>query len=540
MIEGTTMREVSARELKSMLSDGQEIAFLDVREEGEFSRGHAFWAVPAPLSHLERRLGLLVPRPGTRIVLMDGDGDELVRRAAARIAAWGYGDVSILAGGLRGWRDAGFEVFAGVHVPSKAFGEVVEHREHTPSIDPSELLAWRAAGRQMVVLDSRPFDEFHRFSLPGGIDCPGAELVHRAFGLVDAGTTIVVNCAGRTRSIIGAQSLINAGIPNRVVALRNGTGGWHLAGEALAHGSRAVAPPPAAAGRARAIEASRRVAARFGVSEIGAGTLRGYQREAWQRTLYLFDVRSPEEYEAGHLPGSRHAPGGQLVQSTDFYAGTRGARIVLVDDDGVRARMTASWLVQMGWGEVHVLAEGLRAAGLALEKGPEPQPLLGGDAASACETLTVRELERLRDARDVVVVDLASSLRYRGGHIPGAWFAVRARFEEAFAKLPPDGALVLVSDDGDFARLAAADAIAAAPGRKLRVLAGGTRAWAAAGLPLATGFERLASEPDDVWYSPYDHDDLGKAMTEYLSWETGLVGQLEREGIAFPDFPARP
>ncbi|MCM5571006.1 rhodanese-like domain-containing protein [Burkholderiaceae bacterium FT117] len=534
----TTMRAVSAERVRAMLSDGQEIAFLDVREEGVFSRAHAFWAVPAPFSHLERRLGLLVPRRGTRVVLMDDDGGGLVRRAAERISAWGYEDVAILDGGLRGWRDAGFEVFAGVHVPSKAFGEVVEHRDGTPSIDPAQLKAWRAEGRPVVVLDSRPFDEFHRFSLPGGIDCPGAELVHRAFGLVDDATTIVVNCAGRTRSIIGAQSLINAGIPNPVVALRNGTGGWHLAGEALAHGSRAVAPPPGVEGLARAVEASRRVAARFGVEEIGADTLRRFQDEAGRRTLYLFDVRTPEEYEAGHLPGSRSAPGGQLVQSTDFYAGTRGARIVLVDDNGVRARMTASWLRQIGWGDACVLAGGLRAAGLSLEKGPEPAPALGDDAGRACETVSAGELQSLVDAGAAVVVDLASSLRYRAGHVPGAWFAVRARFDEAFAKLPAQGELVLASDDGEFARLAAADAIAAAPGRKVRVLAGGTRAWAAAGLPLAGGFERLASEPDDVWYSPYDHEDLGKAMAEYLSWEVGLVEQLAREGIAFPEFPA--
>ena len=247
--------------------------------------------MPVPFSHLERRLGLLVPRQGTRIVLTDADGGELARRAAERISAWGYEDVSVLEGGLQGWREAGFEVFAGVHVPSKAFGEVVEHRHGTPSIDPAQLKAWRAEGRPLLVLDSRPFDEFHRFSLPGGIDCPGAELVHRAFGLVDEATTIVVNCAGRTRSIIGAQSLINADIPNPVVALRNGTGGWHLAGETLARGGRAVAPPPDAEGLARAIEASRRVARRFGVEEIDADGLRRFQEEAGQRTLSLFDER---------------------------------------------------------------------------------------------------------------------------------------------------------------------------------------------------------------------------------------------------------
>ncbi len=67
------------------------------------------------------------------------------------------------------------------------------------------------------------------------------------------------------------------------------------------------------------------------------------------RTLYRFDVRSPEEYAAGHSAGFISAPGGQLVQANDEWIGVRGARLVLFDDDGVRARMTASWLVQMGW-----------------------------------------------------------------------------------------------------------------------------------------------------------------------------------------------
>src|SRR5204863_7041947 len=81
--------------------------------------------------------------------------------------------------------------------------------------------------------------------------------------------------------------------------------------------------------------------------------------QADERTLYVFDVRSPEEYAAGHLAAARSAPGGQLVQATDVYMATRNARIVLVDDDGVRAVMTGSRLAQMGWHEVYVLEGGL-------------------------------------------------------------------------------------------------------------------------------------------------------------------------------------
>ena len=63
---------------------------------------------------------------------------------------------------------------------------------------------------------------------------PGAELVLRAGRVApDPETTIIVNCAGRTRSIIGTQSLINAGVANKVVALRNGTIGWNLAEQDL-------------------------------------------------------------------------------------------------------------------------------------------------------------------------------------------------------------------------------------------------------------------------------------------------------------------
>ncbi|WP_459655385.1 rhodanese-like domain-containing protein, partial [Achromobacter xylosoxidans] len=60
----------------------------------------------------------------------------------------------------------------------------------------------------------------------------------RAHGLApDPKTTIVVNCAGRTRSIIGAQTLINLGVPNPVYALENGTQGWYLADFELDHGA---------------------------------------------------------------------------------------------------------------------------------------------------------------------------------------------------------------------------------------------------------------------------------------------------------------
>ncbi len=225
------MRRIDPRTLKGWISDGGELAILDAREEGEFGRAHLFWAVPCPLSRAELRARALLPRRGVRICVTDGGEGGLAERLAAYLEGIGGTDVAVLEGGVPAWKAAGFVVFSGVNVPSKAFGEWIEHHYGTPSIDPAELKAMQDRGEDLVVLDSRPLDEFRRMSIPGGINCPGGELVYRIGEFVSRPqTTVVVNCAGRTRSILGAESLRSAGLPNKVVALRIGTMGWELAG----------------------------------------------------------------------------------------------------------------------------------------------------------------------------------------------------------------------------------------------------------------------------------------------------------------------
>lgn len=209
------MKTIAAKALQQRLGGTAEIALLDVREQGVHYKGHPFFASSAPVSRLELMIGELVPRRSASVVLFD-DGDGLVEIAAARLVGWGYSDVAILEGGLPGWRAAGFEVFSGINVPSKAFGEFVEHRFETPRIPAAELKALKDGGTDLVILDSRPFEEYRRMNIPGGVDTPGAELAFRVHDQApDPKTLVVVNCAGRTRSIIGAQSLINAGIPNK-------------------------------------------------------------------------------------------------------------------------------------------------------------------------------------------------------------------------------------------------------------------------------------------------------------------------------------
>ena len=521
-------RTVAPRDVKAMLRDGRELALVDVREQGVYFHEHLLFACCIPLSHLELRVADLIPRRSTRVVLCDAEDEGMARAAAGKLAGFGYPDVSVMSGGVTAWREAGYEVFSGVNVVSKAFGEYVEHRYDTPRITAQELAGKQQSGENMVILDSRPMEEFRNISIPGGIDCPGAELVYRVYDAApDPDTLVVVNCAGRTRSIIGAQSLINAGIPNRVVALKDGTMGWQLAGYQPASGETRHAAAPEAAGLAHAKAAAARVAQRFGVRDCGRDQLEQWRAQSGEHTLYVLDVRTPEEYAAGHIPGSRHAPGGQLVQATDEYVATRHARLVLVDNDGVRATMTASWLRQMGWDEVYVLRDALEGK---LETGPQQPQLLGFRKAP---TLSANDLKDRQSQGDVAILDFATSLDYRRQHIPGALWGVRSRLDAALDALPTHGTLVLTSPDGVLAHYVAADLSLRQPPMEAVVLDGGTHAWTDAGFATASGAETLTSEANDVWYKPYEQaSSVREAMQGYLDWEVNLVAQIERDGDA--------
>jgi rhodanese-related sulfurtransferase len=518
----TTWRLVDAQALRRMLDDREELAIIDVREELIFSQNHLLHARSVPLSRLELLFSTLVPRRGTRIVLCDDD-DGAAARAAAILAGAGYTNLAILDGGCAAWQRAGFELFSGVNVPSKAFGEFIEHSSHTPSIGPEDLARMMSDKSDITVLDSRPYDEYFRVSIPTATNVPGAELVLRASDAVPSpDTTVVVNCAGRTRSIIGAQSLINSGIPNKVVALRNGTMGWSLAGFTCDSGKERRAPAVSAAGLAFARDAAARVARRFGVKHIDRATLEQWQAEPAQRTLYILDVRDPAEYAAGHIAGAIAAPGGQLVQATDQYIGTLRARIVLVDDMDVRAVMTASWLLQMGWDDVYVLAEKGDERGL-------PAPMIIGAAERPELAIEPAALAALLPDR-ATVIDLSLSRSFRKGHIPGAWYAIRSRLARALPKIRLKGTLVLTSEDGVLAMLAASEAssLTAAP---VRALAGGNVGWTRAGYALEPGEANMADEAIDVWLKPYERPSkTTDAMAEYLAWEVDLLPRIERDG----------
>ncbi|MBO0740590.1 MAG: sulfurtransferase [Hyphomicrobiaceae bacterium] len=513
---------IDASTLKGWLSDGDEIALIDVREAGQFGQGHLFFAVPLPYSRFELGLNALVPKRDVRMVLCDGGQDAVAQRAAKRAEALGYHCVHVLSGGTAAWQRAGYTLYEGVNVPSKTFGELVEHERHTPRITAVELDAMRVAGENFVIVDGRPFGEYQKMNIPGGICCPNGELVLRIGDIApDASTKIIVNCAGRTRSIIGAQTLIDFGVPNPVMALENGTQGWMLAGLTLEHGAsrrhgdRITGNVAALAERARALGESR------GVVWVEAEEAQAWTAGDALRTTYLIDVRTAEEFAASPVPGFVHAPGGQLVQATDQWIGVKGARILLVDGEGVRAPVIASWLRELGH-EACVLAGGVAAAVA------KPWPEIASPSPPPPNTISARELADALQHEAAALIDLRPAMSYRAGHIARARWSIRPRLVSAVVHVGKT--VVLVADAPGIAALAALD-LAEAGCRDIRLLAEGPQSWRGAGLSVVATPEDPPDADciDFLFFTHGRHAGNADDARRYLAWETGLIGQLDAQ-----------
>jgi rhodanese-related sulfurtransferase len=511
---------VQPAELKQWLSDGNEIALFDVREHGPYGDGHPFFAIPAAYSVFEARVADIAPNKAVRIVLYDND-DDLAELAAERAQALGYTNVSIMAGGAPAWGAAGFTLYEGVNLPSKTFGELLEIERHTPRKSPAEVAAMAKDNVNHVIVDGRPWAEYTKFNIPGGICCPNGELPLRIKEIVpDPETTIIVNCAGRTRSILGAQTLIDMGVPNPVYALENGTQGWFLEGLDREEGAdRSYPDAPNSETELEVLRAKAK--ARANATGVRSTTVD--QAVAWladaARTTYLFDVRTHEEFAVNGVAGSRHAPGGQLVQATDRWVGVRGARIIVMDDDMIRAPMVAHWLHQLGH-EVVVLEGGIEAArGMAV-------PTLEPFAPAVLPAMSLADLKAQASA--VQLVDLRTAMTYRAGHIEDARWSIRPRLDRL--GLETGQPIVLIANDSKSAALAA-QRLGELGHTDVRQLSGDAIAWQVAGLNMAvTANDPPDAECIDFLFHTHQRNDGDRAAAEaYIAWEIGLVDQLDAQ-----------
>lgn len=507
------MSSITLETLQQWLDDGAELAFVDIREEGLFGEAHPLLAVNVPFSLLETEFPARAPRLGTRSVLL-AETDAQGARAAQLLQALGYTDVHVLENGLVAWQGAGLAIYQGINVPSKAFAECVEHSYHTPAILAEDLDKLIAEQADYVLLDSRTLEEYQRFHVPTAIGVPSAELVYRFNDLVPSpDTLVVVSCAGRTRGIVGAQTLINAGVPNKVVALAGGTQGWRLAGlKTVNDDSRAYGELSAAAGE-QSVQRAQALAARFAIQRVEADTLAQWQADA-SRTTYLFDVRSADEFARQHRADARHVPGGQLVQALDLWVATRNARIVLNDTDGVRATTTAHWLKQLGW-DASVLVGVSDAGQLPVIATPHWAGLEHIDAASAARLLQQGALPLSADR----------SAAYHLAHPATAQWVNRARLQP-LAEQWRDAAQVLVfAQDVALARGVAKELVDS--GVKAIVVTGNAKQWRAAGIEVSPGSPLPDSQRIDYLFWLHDrHDGNAQASAAYIAWEEDLPRQI--------------
>lgn len=524
------VRMIDAALLKDCLHDGKEIALLDVREQGQFGERHLFLANPLPFSRLEIEIGRLVPRKTCRIVLVDDKDSGIAMQAARRLSILGYVDISVLSEGVDGWAAAGFETFAGVNVPSKAFGELAEHAFHTPRISASELNKLLDAQDDVITLDGRPFSEYQKMNIPGSYCCPNGELALRVDDLVKSpNTTIVVNCAGRTRSIIGAQTLINLGLPNPIFALENGTQGWYLEDLQLEHGaSRHYVQPPKGEALLRRQARAQKLAESYEISFVDADVVNAWRCDP-SRTTYLCDVRTSEEIAAKPIVGAQSTPGGQLIQATDQYVATRGARLVLIDSENVRAPVVATWLSMLGW-EVAVLSE-TEAANLS-----SVQEVIDNRLSDvALHTVTARDISSLI-ATGALLCDVRSSMDYRAAHLTGARWAIRPHFVSilrSYQTCPQS--LVLIATDLAVAKIIAQEAYEQGV-LTCYVCLEGPSHWSQTGMSIEKTPEQPPdSECIDYLFFVHDRHDGNKAAArQYLAWETNLLSQIDdRERAIF-------
>lgn len=521
--------EISPQSLDRLLKSDARFALIDVREPGEYNSAHIPGASLLPRRDLEFQTALAVPHKATPITLCCDDGRRSAL-AAATLERMGYADVSTLAGGINRWVTQDYPTEWGVNVPSKDFGERVEVQNGVPEIDAVELRRRIERGDEIVILDTRTPEEYRRLCIPGGRSVPGGELALRITDIADGlsdDATVVINCAGRTRSIIGTRVLQRMGLPN-VVGLKNGTAGWTLAGYALEEGAdRLDLPEPSPDALAAAEAYADRLAQEDGVRWLDAAGLDALMQRRAAEPIYLIDVRTSDEYAAAHIPGFRWFAGGQAVQRSDDVAVVKNCPIVFCCDGRARAGVAASWYRQMGHAEVYAVRGGVtewRRSGGSLAQGhPKPAPY-GLDAAKAAvKRISAAQLQANADAA-VIFVD--TSAQFAQAHIRGSRWIPRGWLEFQIADIAPNKAspLIITCADGVSSTLAGAT-LADMSYTDAAVLDGGVSAWRQAGFEVEQGLAGVMSPPADAL--PAGTDRTTADMMNYLRWEIDLGRKYE-------------
>lgn len=504
----TSFTELTMAEIRQLLAGSEEVALIDIREVGEFGVGHALLAVNLPWSELEIRAQQTLPRHDVPIIVQDDIGGERATRAAQRLHELGYSDVRIAQGGVKAWQP----LFHGVNVPSKAFSEWIEREAHTPTISAETLYQWQQDAIPHRLLDGRTPEEFRQFHIPGAINVPNGELIpwlsqqtlpHRE--------PIVITCAGRTRGIIGAQALRDAGFQQQIVALAGGTQAWRIA---------QLPVEPIADHHFTPLHQAQSAAqlSHDAIPTIDAPTLAQWQADT-QRTTFVFDVRSREEFEQGSIPGAIGVAAGQLIQTLDEYVAIRHARLVLFDPQQARARFAAWFLYQLGW-QVSVLTDHLTV--------PFTPPIEDYSALfPGVKTISPRQARLLENA---TLISAEPSKIFVQQRISGTRWVNRAKL--GHLQITTDAPILVFADNPSLAYGVAWE-LNLRSAQQVYVVSGHHDDWQAAGWHIDRSPASLddADRIDFLFWLHDRHSGNLHASREYLAWEGGLPDAVDADGL---------
>ncbi len=324
-------------EVRAALIARQEIALFDVREEATFAEAHPLFAASLPLGRIELEIHDRVPRRSTRIVVYD-DGDGLARKAVSRIRDLGYTDVSVLDGGLAGWRASGGEVFRGVNVPSKAFGTLVGGavavRASVARTGLATLEQHLAdATRTTYRFDVRSPEAYATSHLPGFRSAPGEQLRQETDVFAPVrGARVVVWDAVSVRADMTASWLAQMGWDVAVLDdvgldAATETGPWR-------------ATPPV-------------------VPSVRTICARDLLRRFEGRAAVLIDLAPSPEYRRGHIAGAWS--GSRTHLEAIVQAFPHATPFVLTSTDGLVAALAAPEFESLTGAPVDVLDGGTAA-----------------------------------------------------------------------------------------------------------------------------------------------------------------------------------
>ena len=512
---------VDAKTVKAWISDNKEIAFIDVREIGQHTEGHPFFSISIPYSIFEINIEKLLPNKTVRVVLCDNNNgiSELAFKHANTL---GYNKVFILKNGVKGWLEANFKLFDGINVPSKSFGELVEHKFHTPSITPIELLHKQNKKEDIVILDGRPFEEYKKMSIPQSICCPNAELPYKISSIVkDTKTEIIINCAGRTRSIIGAQTLINFGIKNRVYALENGTQGWFLSDLKLDNNKKNYFNiNPNEFEKERLNNKILNLLDKNYIQVIGLSEVQSLIEDE-TRSTYIFNVKTDLSSE-NSIPGVRNVPGGQLVQATDNYIGVLKSRIILLDEgDLVRAGTTALWLKKMNF-ECYVCKEMEKKIKLNIK-----------DHTKFKDTsLNYAKLDDLKELDKCVIFDIRKSIDYCEARLKNSVWLNRSSLKQNTSNLLQN--IIIIFDDISMLTLIVKDLKELRPEIQVQVYQWNNEEIHKFPEYFDQNIINLDKKYIDFNFHTYmRHNGNKDHAKQYLKWETDLLKKMDEEEINF-------